>query len=699
MRKTLLSAVASLLLLTSYLVADGPSDNQMETVRSVPPPGIAISEEQRGKLVAELQSLKAKVVQLQALTSTKGPQQKTAERYLPDVEIFPRAVEIALNEDGFFEPKDFDRALDVLVEGHRRADALANSAPYWIDLPLEGSPTVRGYRSRLDGSVQPYGVVSTAQLPKMTGAKMRTDVWCRGRSEKGLELQFLSARLTNSDPQPAPGVVMIHPFGRYCNANKLAGEVDTLEALEHAVTEYQLDRKRIAIRGFSMGGAAAWHLAVHYPSKWFAANPGAGFSETPKFLKVFQAEELEPTWYEQKLWQMYDCPDWVTNLRGLPTVAYSGELDKQKQADDVMAEACWNLPQQERFELTHIVAPKTAHSIAPAARQEIEAKLDAIDQHGRSSIPSQVHFTTMTLKYNQSDWLTIDALKEHWVPAKIQAQIVVPHPTESNPKPYVWIRSENVTAFSLDFPIDFNPDAQSMLVLVTNGLTSINSKKVSISRASDLTWHARLHYDGTSWALSSPLPEPAQPLVKKHDLQGPIDDAFMDSFLLVRPSKAGKHTEVDQWVNSEMDRAVQEWHRQMRGDARIKTSEDLQPSDIENHHLILWGDSDSNPTIAKIAEQLPIRWSDTQLVVGTKTYPRQTHAPVLIFPNPLNPKRYVVLNSGFTYRQYDYLNNARQVPKLPDWAIVDLRTPPNSRWPGKIEAAGFFGESWELKPF
>ena len=699
MRKTVLSAVASVLLLASSLVADGPADNQMETVRSVPPPGIAIGEEQRGKLVAELQSLKAKVAQIQAIASAKGKQQEMAGHYLPDVEIFPRAVEIALNEDGFFEPKDFDRALDVLVEGHRRADALASSAPYWIHLPLEGSPTVRGYRSRLDGSVQPYGVVSTAQLPKMTGAKMRTDVWCRGRSEKGLELQFISARLTNSDPQPAPGVVMIHPFGRYCNANKLAGEVDTLEALEHAIHEYQLDRKRIAIRGFSMGGAAAWHLAVHYPSKWFAANPGAGFSETPKFLKVFQSEDLQPTWYEQKLWQMYDCPDWVTNLRGLPTVAYSGELDKQKQAADVMAEASWNLPQQERFELTHIVAPKTAHSIAPASRQAIEAKLEAIDQHGRTRIPSQVHFTTMTLKYNQSDWITIEAMKEHWVQAKIQAEVVMPQPTDFASKRYISIRSENVTAFSLDFPIDFNPDAQSMLVLLTDAGPSNSIQKISISRASDLTWHARLHFDGTSWSVSSPLPEPAQPLVKKHNLQGPIDDAFMDSFLFVRPSKAGQYAEVDKWVNGEMDRAVREWHRQMRGDARVKTSEDLQPSDIENHHLILWGDADSNPTIAKIAEQLPIRWSDTQLVVGTKTYPRQTHAPILIFPNPLNPKRYVVLNSGFTYREYDYLNNARQVPKLPDWAIVDLSTPPNSRWPGKIEAAGFFGERWELKPF
>ncbi|MDB6037706.1 MAG: Prolyl oligopeptidase family protein, partial [Verrucomicrobiales bacterium] len=66
--------------------------------------------------------------------------------------------------------------------------------------------------------------------------------------------------------------------------------------------------------------------------------------------------------------------------------------------------------------------------------------------------------------------------------------------------------------------------------------------------------------------------------------------------------------------------------------------------------------------------------------------------------NPLNPKHYIVLNSGFTYREYDYLNNARQVSKLPDFAIIDLNTPVNARSPGGIATAGFFGEHWELLP-
>ena len=84
--------------------------------------------------------------------------------------------------------------------------------------------------------------------------------------------------------------------------------------------------------------------------------------------------------------------------------------------------------------------------------------------------------------------------------------------------------------------------------------------------------------------------------------------------------------------------------------------------------------------------------------MGDRVFDAENHIPVMITPNPLNPERYVVLNSGFTFREYDYLNNARQVPKLPDWAVVDLRTPPDSRVPGKIADADFFGEKWELKP-
>jgi hypothetical protein len=94
---------------------------------------------------------------------------------------------------------------------------------------------------------------------------------------------------------------------------------------------------------------------------------------------------------------------------------------------------------------------------------------------------------------------------------------------------------------------------------------------------------------------------------------------------------------------------------------------------------------------------LPIDWNHEQLQVGDDKFSASHHVPLLIYPNPLNPQRYVVLNSGFTYREYAYLNNARQVPMLPDWAIVDVRTPPTSQYPGKVVAGNFFDERWRVK--
>ena len=43
--------------------------------------------------------------------------------------------------------------------------------------------------------------------------------------------------------------------------------------------------------------------------------------------------------WERSLWHLYDCTDYAANLAMLPTVAYAGEIDGQKQASDMMEKA------------------------------------------------------------------------------------------------------------------------------------------------------------------------------------------------------------------------------------------------------------------------------------------------------------------------------------------------------------------------
>ena len=191
-----------------------------------------------------------------------------------------------------------------------------------------------------------------------------------------------------------------------------------------------------------MGGASCWQFAVHYPGTWVAAAPGAGFSETPEFLRVFQNESVRPAWYEQKLWHLYDCTDYAINLFHCPTVAYSGQNDRQKQAADMMAKAL----AAEGIELVHVIGARAGHQYTPAAKTEINRRIDSIAALGRDPVPPEVHFTTWTLRYNQCHWLQIDGLEQHWERARVDASLT--GYGEGGPV----ARTSNVSALTISIP-------------------------------------------------------------------------------------------------------------------------------------------------------------------------------------------------------------------------------------------------------
>jgi hypothetical protein len=316
------------------------------------------------------------------------------------------------------------------------------------------------------------------------------------------------------------------------------------------------------------------------------------------------------------------------------------------------------------------------------AKQEVSRRIDRIVEQGRDPLPKEIRFTTWTLRYNNSAWLTVDALEQHWKRARVSASILAGNT--------VRVDAENVAALSLAMPSGLAPfDPREAVKMILNGKEVAGPKP-----GSDRSWEAKFHLADGQW-LAGALPEDT--LRKGHALQGPIDDAFMQSFLVVRPTGKSSNEKVSAWVASEMAHFTNEWRRHFRGDARVKDDTAVTTNDIAAHSLILWGDAESNQLLAKLQDKLPVQWTAQNVTAGAKTFPSANHVPLMIYPNPLNPSRYVVLNSGFTFREYDYLNNARQVPKLPDWAVVDVNTPPNSRWPGKVVDAGFFGERWELQ--
>jgi hypothetical protein len=590
---------------------------------------------------------------------------------LPDVQIYHNALRYPLQ---YNETIDLKLAAAAFKNGMDRAAQLRAGDVRWTQ-----QPGPRGYVSRIDGSVQPYLVVTPRDFDPKAQKAYRLDFFCHGRGEDLTELKFISGKSAGDAPTNPPDAnrFVVFPYGRFCNANKFAGEIDLLEVLDDMKRRHTIDENRIVMTGFSMGGAAAWQFAVHYTDLFAAASPGAGFSESREFLKIPQAEVDATAPWRRALWHLYDCTDYVANLSMLPTVAYAGEIDGQKQASDVMLREA----AKEGVAIERLIGPKTAHKYEPEGKKQIAARIDEICAKGRNPVPAKVRFTTWTLRYNRMFWVSVDGLERHWERARVEADIKAPDAIE--------VKTTNVTSLVFDIPAAGSPLSANAKVAVTiDGQTSA----ATTNDAKGL--HARFTRTAGGWAAAAN--SPAESLRKRPGLQGPIDDAFMDAFLVVKPTGRPMHEQTGNWAASECDHATAHWQKQFRGEARVKKDSELTDADLRDNNLVLFGDPSSNAVLAKIAAKLPLRWDSQTVGFGGETFPANAHVPVLIYPNPLNPNRYVVLNSGFTFREFDYLNNARQTPKLPDYAVIDTSVPVTRQAPGGIIEAGFFDEQWRV---
>ncbi len=673
-----------------------PANFQPNPKKLNPPPGVVVPAAVKAELTAGVAALGKEIETLRVSLASKP----ALLALLPDVQIYHNAVRYALEDDIFTSTNQFNSARALLKVGSERGKQLAAGNAPWntkagllalksqmetaaaeaaakkkapATAALTHLAVVRGYVSKIDGSVQPYGLKVPVTYLTGDDKPRRLDFWLHGRGDTLNEIAFIDGQQRAGGTFLPDDAFVLDPYGRFMNAFKFAGETDVWEGLDHAAKHYPIDRNKLAMRGFSMGGAGAWHLGAHHPDQFASVNPGAGFVDVKNYQKLADKLATIP-WWEQRLWNLYDPLVSPINLINTTLVAYSGEDDAQKAAADLMEAALL----KEGVKMTHIIGPKTGHSYEANAKKTVAKLVDDATNKGINHQPKKVTLVTHSLKFNRAHWVQADTLEKHWEPARIEA--------EAGPSG-AQVTTKGIAALTLSPPQSLMP-AEHEQIVVIDGQRLQTPRFVSLVK------------DGGRWRIgpSSRLEPVNAPLAKRHNLQGPIDDAFMDSFVMVRPTGQPLNAAAGQWAKTELAEAAFHWRRYFRGEPRVKDDSAITDEDIKRCNLVLWGDPSSNKLLARIADKLPIQWSAAGIKVGGKTYDASKHTPAFIFPNPLNPSRYVVINSGFTFPQYAGASNSFQTPKLPDWAILDLSVPLAERVLGKgVVAAGFFDERWQLK--
>ncbi|MGH9721674.1 MAG: hypothetical protein ACRD8O_15810 [Bryobacteraceae bacterium] len=592
---------------------------------------------------------------------------RSDDTLLADVEIYEKAARWILKFPEEFYTKDhLAQTLTALDRGIERAQQLRAGKSPWV--AETGRRTMRGYRSGIDGSVQPYGLYVPAS--NEPSRPIRLDVNLHGRQGRQNEVNFLTAWADSKNAQPTDSAqIQLDVFGRMNNAYHWAGEADVFEAIQAVQKRYKIDPARIVLKGFSMGGHGAWFIGLHYPDRWVALEAGAGSTRSRRL------DEANLPAHQQAMLRIFDnLFEWSLNLHNLPVAGYGGELDRQLRASVMVREQLVKEGLHidgEPFALAakeipaiFLVGPQTPHRVHPDSRKRMDAFLREQAERGQRS-PERIRFVTYTTRYNRSYWVTLDGLEKHYERSEIDAR-------RSDDRRRYDIATKNLARLILreaDRAADISIDGQT----------------VRVKSAPEIA----LEKSGASWRQAGLRNGSA--LRKKHALQGPIDDAFLDPFLCVRPTGTPWNAAANQQALQRLEHFDRIHAKYFRGHVRVKDDAEVTGADLKNYHVVLFGDPGSNRLIARLHNKLPLQWTRENIAFGNRTFAAADHLPAMIYPNPANPALYVVLNSGLTVEDRDYPMGDYLTPRLGDFAILKVGTTAT-----EPVCAGLFDESWQL---
>ena len=633
----------------------------------------------------DLAAIRAKVEKIDAAVRALRSSH-ASEDLIADVDVYAKAGKWVLEfPEDFFVADDVKHLLAVLDAGIERV----TKGP-----PAKGK-RIHGYYSALDGSVQPYAVTVPESYD---GTKpTRLYVWMHGRSNKNPEYQFLYTQPNQSQSKPPVadyGQITLDLYGRWNgSAYHYAGEADVFEALAAVEKRYLIDTRRIVLRGFSMGGAGAWNIALHNPDRWVAAEIGAGTwsnRASQPGLPPYQLATL-------RIWE--NMEQWALNVFNLPLAAHDGDHDTQTPSlppppagtpHRGQLESSLRTKAQlvkEGFELEgdpnfqrvkgtpaiFLISQDTGHGASPLVRERLDAFLKEWGDRGQTS-PGHIRFLTYTTRYNRDYWVAVDSLDKHYERAEVDAQ-------RSGDGQRYEIKTHNITRLTLQetgHAREIRIDGQDLRV---KGLSAIALEK------SPKGWRAK--QGGITITLDAGVEQAPAPLHKIHGLQGPIDDAFLDPFFLVRPTGKPWNEAVNSQALRTLARFDKLYATWFRAHPRTVDDKDLTAADISKFHVVLFGDPGSNRWIGKVTPKLPIRWTREGLTVGGRKYSAAEHFPAMIYPNPLNSRRYVVLNTGMTFDERGYRGDYG-LPMLGDYAVLKAASADTP----EVVTAGLFDEQW-----
>jgi len=632
----------------------------------------AFETELAGKRYAEMRgTIKALEARLAALPASESLAEPRAGvgfwlqrcKGLAANEARPESVRVGMLEDLRAELREIGGAIGILEKG---GDPYAGRMGSFV----------RAYRSPLTGEFRPHALYVPADY---------------------------------RPGQPKPMIVVLHGiFGDDRHLFQMLGDVrhlgaivyqaasyrqfdwsdisaaETWAGLEDVMKDYTVDPDRIYLMGHHIGGRGTLQLAEARPGFFAAAAamyPGVDTKPRYPALAVypeFAQQALEsgipyPVFkkpdppeplaegVQKRIYERLSLAAQAENLAGLPMKLVVGEADPDAAAERLaLLERCRNLG----LAIPVDYVPGAMHGNRPAQLQD-PAFYQWLLAQKRQGPPPDFTYVCVDLRNNRGWFIRVDGLASPVEPGRVAA---------SRRDGKIALRTRGVTALTpvvsteglgLSGRVELTVDGQSVFAGKPDDLPSLH-----LVKSENGQWTPGKIPDGS----------------KRHGLSGPIDDFQFGRFLYVYGTGGSPQERAD------LEKATRKLaNRGLGAEFPVKADTEVTANDIQDCHLVLTGTPASNSLLARMSDQLPLRWNGETMQLGALSVQGPEAAACVISPDPLNPQRYVVVLSSQSPKAY-------RVWEARAGADFVLGRVDEKSGEFQVSALGRFGNDWKLRP-
>jgi pimeloyl-ACP methyl ester carboxylesterase len=460
------------------------------------------------------------------------------------------------------------------------------------------------------------------------------------------------------------------------------GRLDALEVLDQVIKSFPIDTNRIYLTGHSMGGHGVWHIALAHSDLFAAAAPEAGWTcfqlYIPWFLqKSYLFAEPQQIGIRDMSLREDVTPNFVENAINLPIFIYQGGSDDNVPPVHarLFVELLNNLGYEYKYkELAgkgHWFEVDTVNHIVCVDDPEV---MEFLKAKTRNPYPKHIIFKTTDLGQNNKNyWVEIDQQEKPFFESEIEAEI-----KENR----IEINTRNIRQFTLSLSEHLLPYGEISLSINGQEISYVfnKSRALTFSKIGNKFQIGELEHRG---------------LKKTSQFYGPIKQAYFSPFVLVYGTRGDSNT--TELALHQAGLEATEWWKRANGFVEILPDTEVTKEIMADYNLILFGGPDENFITSKINYRLPIKVKNGEILFGSKKIQGNRIGLEFIYPNPLNPKKFVFVHEGNDLSGLylsDFFNTIYSGAGLPDFIIFDEEVKQKG-WGGVI-CAGFFDPDWQI---